>query len=269
MPVFLFAICLENAENLEISLLLLFLILHLLVYPASNAYNSYMDRDEGSIGGLKHPPKVTRSLFYASLMLDIFAMGLAYGFLKTEVAGLLLAYILVSRAYSFRGIRLKKYPIIGYLTVAIFQGVVVFGMVNGQMEKTELDVLGASITFLLVGAGYPLTQIYQHEQDRKDGVITLSSVLGIRGTFIFSGILFLLLGVLLFLYFLNNAPVLGLSLGAMFLGFLPIGMVFVRWMMSSFQSPEQANFENTMKMNLWGGVGLNLLFLVIFMVNQL
>jgi 1,4-dihydroxy-2-naphthoate octaprenyltransferase len=92
MPVFLFAICLENAENLEISLLLLFLILHLLVYPASNAYNSYMDRDEGSIGGLKHPPKVTRSLFYVSLMLDLFALGLAYGFLNTQVAGLLLQF---------------------------------------------------------------------------------------------------------------------------------------------------------------------------------
>jgi 1,4-dihydroxy-2-naphthoate polyprenyltransferase len=269
MPVFLFAICLENAKDFEVTLLLLFLILHVLVYPASNAYNSYMDKDEGSIGGLKHPPKVTRNLFYASLMLDILALGLAYGFLKIEVAGLLLAYIMVSRAYSFRGIRLKKYPIIGYLTVAIFQGVVVFGMVNAQMGKEELDVLGASIAFLLVGAGYPLTQIYQHEQDRRDGVITLSSVLGIRGTFIFSGILFLLLGGLLFLYFLKNAPVLGLSLGAMFLGFLPIGMVFVRWMKECFQYPVRANFENTMKMNLWGGVGLNLLFLVIFMINQL
>lgn len=268
MPVFLFTICLENAKDFEGSLLLLFIILHLLVYPASNAYNSYMDRDEGSIGGLKHPPKVTRSLFYASLILDILALGLVYGFLKTEVAVLLLAYILVSRAYSFRGIRLKKYPIIGYLTVAIFQGVVVFGMVNGQMEKTELDVLGASIAFLLVGAGYPLTQIYQHEQDRRDGVITLSSLLGIRGTFIFSGILFFLLGVLLSLYFLKNASVPGLSLGAMSLGFIPIGVVFVRWMAGSFQSPERANFENTMKMNLWGGVGLNLLFLVIFILNQ-
>jgi hypothetical protein len=33
----------------------IFIILHLLVYPASNGYNSYMDRDETPIGGLKNP----------------------------------------------------------------------------------------------------------------------------------------------------------------------------------------------------------------------
>ncbi|WP_223285001.1 hypothetical protein [Hymenobacter qilianensis] len=38
-----------------------FVVLHVLAYPASNGYNSYYDRDEGSIGGLKKPPRYRRS----------------------------------------------------------------------------------------------------------------------------------------------------------------------------------------------------------------
>ncbi|UOQ78239.1 hypothetical protein MUN84_06535 [Hymenobacter sp. 5516J-16] len=34
-----------------------FVVLHLLAYPASNGYNSYYDQDEGSIGGLRQPRK--------------------------------------------------------------------------------------------------------------------------------------------------------------------------------------------------------------------
>ncbi|HMT35427.1 MAG TPA: hypothetical protein PKC41_06190, partial [Chitinophagaceae bacterium] len=34
---------------------LLFFILHFFVYPASNAYNSTQDRDEGSVGLIKNP----------------------------------------------------------------------------------------------------------------------------------------------------------------------------------------------------------------------
>jgi 1,4-dihydroxy-2-naphthoate octaprenyltransferase len=33
---------------------LIFFILHFLIYPASNGYNSYMDRDTESIGGLEN-----------------------------------------------------------------------------------------------------------------------------------------------------------------------------------------------------------------------
>ena len=43
---------------------LIFVILHILVYPASNGYNSYMDRDEGSIGGLKNPLITRPAAFY-------------------------------------------------------------------------------------------------------------------------------------------------------------------------------------------------------------
>jgi len=88
-----------------------------------------------------------------------------------------LLYILVSRAYSYRGIRLKQYPIIGFLTVVVFQGAVTFWLVyHGASAALTLEapwpaMIAAS---LLIGGFYPLTQIYQHQADKADGVTTIS-----------------------------------------------------------------------------------------------
>ena len=73
MPVFLFA--LATASNLELNKsILVFVIIHLFLYPASNGYNSYFDKDEQSIGGLKNPPPVNKGLYYLSLAFDLVAL---------------------------------------------------------------------------------------------------------------------------------------------------------------------------------------------------
>ncbi|MGZ4038698.1 MAG: UbiA family prenyltransferase, partial [Bacteroidia bacterium] len=96
----------------------MFIVLHLLIFPSSNAYNSYMDQDEGPIGGLKNPPKATRQLYHAANILDALALLIA-GFINLPFLAGTLIYILSSRAYSYKGIRLKKYPIAGFLIVAL------------------------------------------------------------------------------------------------------------------------------------------------------
>src|SRR5215203_368041 len=118
LPVFLFAISQLPAVNWSITFLI-FLILHVLVYPSSNGYNSYMDRDETPIGGLEKPMQPTRQLFYMSLVMDAVAI-LASLFIHLIFALGILLYIIASRAYSYRGIRLKKYPFTGFFTVFIF-----------------------------------------------------------------------------------------------------------------------------------------------------
>nr|GFC50206.1 hypothetical protein [Tanacetum cinerariifolium] len=91
-------------------------ILHLLVYPASNGYNSFYDKDEGSIGGLKAPPKVTPELLHLVWLFDFLALGCSL-LLGWPFAGLVLVYLLVSKAYSYEGIRLKKYPLVSTAVV--------------------------------------------------------------------------------------------------------------------------------------------------------
>src|SRR5262245_40811926 len=94
--------------------ILIFFILHLLIYPASNGYNSYMDRDTESIGGLEKPPPPSRELFIVTIFLDV--AGLLMSWLIDPLFALLMPlYIGASKAYSYRGIRLKKYPVVGYL----------------------------------------------------------------------------------------------------------------------------------------------------------
>jgi 4-hydroxybenzoate polyprenyltransferase len=108
-------VCLQSGGNGGASSgIVVFLIIHLLVYPASNGYNSYIDKDEESIGGLEKPPAPTIHLFYLTLFLDVAATFLALIFVNTLFAGCLVLYIAASRAYSSRQIRLKKYPVIGF-----------------------------------------------------------------------------------------------------------------------------------------------------------
>lgn len=192
LPVFLFALSQLPAFD-WMEALLAFAILHLLVYPASNGYNSYMDRDETPIGGLKHPLQPTRQLFYVTVAMDSIAVGLSFLLSAWFALGILI-YILASRAYSYRGIRLKQYPVAGFLTVFVFQGAWIFFFTYHALHPArtfDVPLLACLIASLLIGALYPLTQIYQHEEDRRDGVMTISCLVGYRGTFLLSMILFL------------------------------------------------------------------------------
>ena len=124
LPIYLFA--LSQLPQIHWSrTILLFFILHLLVYPSSNGYNSYMDKDETPIGGLAAPLQPTKQLFYVSIVMDIIALGVSL-FISWITTLCILFYITASRIYSYRGIRLKKYPVLGFLTVFIFQGGLIF-----------------------------------------------------------------------------------------------------------------------------------------------
>lgn len=263
MPVYLFA--LSRPENTPLfPAVLLFVILHLLVYPSSNGYNSYMDQDEGSIGGIKNPKKVPREMFYVTLLLDILAMTLMIIYFNLPSVLLLGAYIIASRAYSYRGIRLKKLPFIGFFTVTFFQGPGVYFMtLYAFHEPVEMDfhsMYGFMISFLVISAGYPLTQIYQHQQDRKDHVTTISMLLGIRGTFLFSGALFAILGVMLmaYQYYYGNGSY-GMKMFLLFT--IPVVIYFTRWMRQAFRDPGKANYANTMRMNNLGALCMNAFFI--------
>ena len=121
LPVYLFGI--SVGPNLsESGLLWIFIILHLFLYPASNGYNSYFDKDEKSIGGLKNPPPVDRGLFHLSFLFDSIAFVLAYFLINWQFLVMIFIYSMVSRAYSYSGIRLKKYAWLSWFIAGFFQG---------------------------------------------------------------------------------------------------------------------------------------------------
>ena len=237
--------------------------MHFLVYPASNGYNSYMDRDEDSIGGVKKPLHPTRQLFWASVVMDGIAVALSF-LVSPAFTIAIVAYILASRAYSYRGIRLKKYPIVGYLTVIIFQGGVTFFMVyhGSSISKTlNVPVEGIVASTLLIGGFYPLTQIYQHEADRKDGVITLSAFLGYRGTFIFTAVIYMAAMLLLFYYFNKTSELSKFFILAT--AMLPVLVYFFFWAGKVWKNISTADYANTMRMNLLASACTNIGFIII------
>ena len=266
MPVFLFALSQADSVN-WLHALIAFLILHLLVFPASNGYNSYQDRDETSIGGLKTPPKVTSNLYYATLLMDMLAVALGM-IVSVYFSVFVSVFILMSRAYSYRKIRLKKYPVIGFLTVFIFQGAFVFFMALAafnEMDTVELfsesTIICMAISSLFMGSVYPLTQIYQHEADKNDGVISMSFKLGYNGTFVFSGVMFALAVLLLFYYF--NMKNQMIALGVFLVMMLPVIIKLSSWFAKVRKDTKHANFENTMTMNILTSAIMNLYFLIL------
>ncbi|MCS3799985.1 UbiA family prenyltransferase [Niastella sp. OAS944] len=262
LPVYLFALSQVPAINTTHAVLIFF-ILHILVYPSSNGYNSYMDRDETPIGGVKAPLQPTRQLFYTSVVMDVLAIALSF-FISYWFTFCIVAYIAASRAYSYRGIRLKKYPVAGYLTVIIFQGAVTFFMVyhGSSIDKTlAVPAAGMLAASLLIGGFYPLTQVYQHEADKKDGVVTISALLGYKGTFIFTAIIYTLaMSILAWWFFTNGEQKKFMVIATMM---LPILVYFFKWSGLVWKDVRTANFRYTMRMNLLASICTNLAFLTL------
>lgn len=268
MPVFWFALSFVNIINWQHAFIA-FLLIHVLLYPSSNGYNSYMDRDTGSIGGVETPMQPTRELFYTTIVMDATGILLSF-FISWQFALGFIIYILFSRLYSYRGIRLKRFPVIGYLTVIINQGALMFAVVYSAAERSSnssipLQALIASA--FLIGGFYPITQIYQHKDDAKDGVQTISMLLGKRGTFIFCACMYAIAFSLLFLYYQNEN-----KLGSFFvlqIFFVPVVVYFIKWMLQVWKNETYADFKNTMRMNLLAGTCTNLAFITLIILQQI
>lgn len=264
LPIFLFAMATARFR-MDYNSWLVFAILHLLLYPASNGFNSYYDKDEKSIGGLQNPPPVSRQLLIISLFLDFIAILLALS-LNFGFGLMIFVYGLVSKAYSHPSIRLKKYPVLGLITIGIFQGFFTFLMVIKGISAIDWKGLEdyfvpATLSTILLLGSYPMTQVYQHQEDRQRGDITISIKLGILGTFHFTALLFTLSVVLYIFYFIQYYSLIMAFLFPIFLS--PTLFYFAFWYLKVMKQQAQANFKNTMRLNFISSLCLNIFFLIL------
>jgi 1,4-dihydroxy-2-naphthoate octaprenyltransferase len=230
-----------------------------------------MDKDTGSIGGLEYPPPVTRKLYYASIVCD--TLGLLLCSLSGWRNALVLAgYVAFSKCYSWRGIRLKKYPYLGWLMVMFFQGGYTFMLANmATGDQVSLQWFSNKnlwcmlIASLLIGGHYPLTQIYQHIEDATRGDYTISYKLGIRGTFCFSALLFLAGFTAAFFYFhMYYEP----DHFFVFLGCnIPAIAYFLYWAFKASGDPSFANYSHAMRMTRISSVCMVVCFSVLMAWN--
>lgn len=269
LPVFLFS--LSYTSVLETSRLFwVFFLIHFFLYPASNGYNSYFDKDEKSIGGLKNPPPVTKGLYYLALLFDVVAVVLGYVTVGFPFAFMMFLYGVVSKAYSHPFIRLKKYAIGSWLITGLFQGLFTFLMcyigLNGgsftSIGNTSVIVPGVLTTVMLL-ANYPMTQVYQHEEDAKRGDRTMSLMLGVLGTFYFVGIVFMFVSFGFVWYFISFFSI---KFAVLFLlALFPVVAYFLFWFIQVYKDQSKADFKGTMKLNFISATCLNAFFVYLFL----
>lgn len=266
IPVYLFA--LSQLENINwFHAAIIYFVLHFLIYPSSNGYNSFMDRDTSPIGGVEKPLLPTPELFIVTIVMDCLGILMAFMVSIYFVIGMII-YIAASRAYSYRGIRLKKYPVWGYLTVIIFQGAMIFFLVyhGSSMNKIlEVPLLPMIASSALIGGYYPLTQIYQHEADKNDGITTISIVLGIRGTFIFCGIVFAIATLLMFFTFRQTGDQKAFYIFLLWM--FPMIVYFLWWMRQSWENEANANYKSSLQMNVLAAVCTTLFFTTLLLMK--
>jgi 1,4-dihydroxy-2-naphthoate octaprenyltransferase len=158
---------------------------------------------------------------------------------------------------------LKQYPVIGFLTVFIFQGSWIFLLVQISLGfDIDLKIFTLSLcSSCLIGAIYPLSQIYQHQQDKADGVISISYWLGYKGTFIFSGILFMIgSGIYTYTHLSDHKiiPVFIFSACQ-----LPVILFFLYWFNKVWFDSSEANYTQTMRMNIIAAICMNICFIIL------
>lgn len=197
-PIFLWGFFLADGK-LSAAFLLAFISLHFFLYPGITAFNSAYDHDEGPVGGMLAPPPVPSALLGVSLALLLvgalpaFCVNVAFGPIYLIIA-------LMGIAYSHPRMRWKAAPLASALTVFLGQGALGFlaGWVTARGGwggiATERGVLGTlSAAFTTLGL-YPITQVYQIEEDRARGDRTLAVVLGPIGALRFGGLCLILAG---------------------------------------------------------------------------
>jgi hypothetical protein len=160
-----------------------FLNVHILLFGGATAFNSYWDRDEGPIGGLRHPPKMAAWMRPASIALQ------GVGLMGATIAGPRFAFvyaasILLFWLYSSPVARWKGRPIRSLIAIGLSTGTCALLLGKLAAETSPLvpsdfvASVGAALTLLSL---YPVSQLYQLDADRRRGDQTFALAFGLRG----------------------------------------------------------------------------------------
>src|SRR5438876_9625740 len=181
-PVFLWGWLLAGG-GLSLSVVLGFIAFHFFLYSGATAFNSYYDRDVGPVGGLERPPSVSPGLLPFSLIVQLIGALLAT-LVNLPFWLAYMVFVGLSFAYSHPRIRWKAHTWISLLVVGLGQGALAF-VAAWAATRAEIvsawsvdGVLGAIAALLLILALYPLTQLYQVDEDAARADRTVAVVWG-------------------------------------------------------------------------------------------
>lgn len=169
-----------------------FLNVHLLLFGGATAYNSYWDKDEGPIGGLRNPPQMSDWMWGAALVIQLVGLLLAVP-LGGLYAGIFALGMLLFWLYSTPLARWKSRPIKSLAAIGISTGfnAVLLGYLAAGNTYLSIEIVAAAtgVSFILLSL-YPISQIYQLDEDRRRGDQTFAVKYGTSGVKSFFDIAF-------------------------------------------------------------------------------
>lgn len=248
-PVFLLGYLLADGK-LDPRFFIAYLAFHFFGYAGGTALNSAYDRDEGPISGLEHPPQPPPHLLAFSLAWQFIGFILAL-IINPSFAAIYFVMFWMSLLYSHPRTRVKGHPVLAILTVAVGQGVLAF---LGGWTAARGDILSAfsspaifgalATMFISVGL-YPITEIYQLDEDARRGDLTPARWLGVTRAFWFARICAALGGIsALVLTLTRFTPPEAVALA---LGVTVIEIYLTRWAKAFNTADTYGNFRRVMR----------------------
>jgi 4-hydroxybenzoate polyprenyltransferase len=160
-----------------------FINVHVLLFGGATAFNSWHDKDEGPIGGLKSPPEMHQWMRPASMFLQFFgliwAINVNWNFTIIYAVSILFFWL-----YSSPLTRWKGKPVLSLVAIGVSTGTNSFFMgflaAGGYPITWFEDLTALGVSFLILSL-YPVSQVFQTEEDLKRGDVTFAAKFGLKG----------------------------------------------------------------------------------------
>ncbi len=159
-----------------------FLIVHLLLFGGATAYNTYWDKDDGPVGGLKRVPPMREWTRPVSLLIQV--PGLIAGWwIGWHYVIVYAIAMLMFWFYSSPWFRWKGHPLLSLVAIGISTGWAGFWLGALSAGGTIYHLpswIGSVGVMLIILSMYPLSQIYQVQEDEQRGDRTFMVAYGLE-----------------------------------------------------------------------------------------
>lgn len=247
------------------SYLLQFFNVHLLLFGGATAYNSYWDKDEGPIGGLKNPPPMSRWMWMMSILMQAIGLLIAIpagnAFVGIYVLSMLLFWL-----YSTPHARWKGEPIKSLVAIGISTGTNSFlmGYLSAGMHALTIPVICAAVGVALVVLSlYPISQVYQLDDDMKRGDQTFAIKYGFTGVFNFFVVSFAGGIILISVALLLKHVILSI-------GFLLVGFAAGYWVQNKLLklTAEKEDYKTVMRIKFGTSLSFVVFIVLILLIKH-
>lgn len=166
-----------------------FFLWHLGLYGGATAFNSYWDKDKGPIGGLKNPPPIRPWMRWASFFMMVLPAPILIHDIRLTILpmasfGVYSLSFFLFWAYSSPVLRWKGHPYLSVIVIFLSTGTNGFFMGyfagSGILLSLHSALAAFGVASILVSL-YPISQLFQLDEDSKRGDLTLALQIGVKG----------------------------------------------------------------------------------------